>query len=158
MPGGDGDALAAAITKLFHLDKDARRNWAKMDGYTQNSISRWTGWRWSRSVGWKVCKQIAGGILGEDSGARSLRNVRAMRCFGTLSEAGEPRSLGTVRSPGAREFFDDVLASRLLPGVDVENADAISDVLNRIRRTSSSIASAWLSNSLKPEIHCSPCR
>ena len=53
--------------------------------------------------------------------------------FRTLSEAGELEVWGTVRSPGARKSFDDVLASHLLPGVDVENADAISDVLNRIR-------------------------
>lgn len=53
--------------------------------------------------------------------------------FRTLSEAGELEVWGTVRSPGARKSFDDVLASHLLPGVDVENADALSDVLNRIR-------------------------
>lgn len=53
--------------------------------------------------------------------------------YRTLSEVGELEVWGTVRSPGVRKSFDDVQASHLLPGVDVENADALSEVLNRIR-------------------------
>lgn len=53
--------------------------------------------------------------------------------FRVLSETRELEVWGTVRASGARKSFDDAQASRLLSGVDVENVDALSDVLNRIR-------------------------
>ena len=53
--------------------------------------------------------------------------------FRVLSETHEHEVWGTVRSPGIRKAFCDVPAARLLSGIDVENVDALSEVLNRIR-------------------------
>lgn len=50
-----------------------------------------------------------------------------------LSETREHEVWGTVRSPRLRRSFDDAQASHLLSGIDVENVDSLSDVLNRIR-------------------------
>ena len=53
--------------------------------------------------------------------------------FRVLSETDEHEVWGTVRSPGIHKLFDDVQALRLLSGIEVENADALSDVLNKVR-------------------------
>lgn len=46
-----------------------------------------------------------------------------------LSEDTNLDVAGTVRSAGAKRFFDTTIAERLLVGVDVENQDSLSDAI-----------------------------
>lgn len=50
-----------------------------------------------------------------------------------LAEDGQNNVYGTARSGGVKRHFDTTLAEKILPGIDVENADALARVFDEIR-------------------------
>jgi dTDP-4-dehydrorhamnose reductase len=50
-----------------------------------------------------------------------------------LSEDAGLEVIGTVRSAGAKRFFDKSVAERFLIGVDVENPDSLADAMAQVR-------------------------
>lgn len=50
-----------------------------------------------------------------------------------LSEGTDLSVWGTVRDPKVKRFFSDVIATRLIAGVDVEHTDALVKVLDNVR-------------------------
>ncbi|MBN9370262.1 MAG: NAD(P)-dependent oxidoreductase [Hydrogenophaga sp. SCN 70-13] len=53
--------------------------------------------------------------------------------FHLLSQTAGLQTWATVRSSGARRHFPPALADRLVSGVDVENADTLSQIFARVR-------------------------
>lgn len=51
----------------------------------------------------------------------------------TLSAGGEHQVFGTLRSDGARRFFDEEHQQQLISGIDAEDQDALVRVFSRVR-------------------------
>lgn len=63
-------------------------------------------------------------------GASGMLGNAMMR---VLSERTDWQVIGTIRSDGAKRFFDESIASRLLSGVDVEQTDSLMQTFARVR-------------------------
>lgn len=63
-------------------------------------------------------------------GASGMLGNAMMR---VLSEQSDWQVFGTIRSDGAKRFFDESIANRLLSGVDVEQTDSLMHTFARVR-------------------------
>lgn len=63
-------------------------------------------------------------------GASGMLGNAMMR---VLSEKSDWQVYGTIRSDGAKRFFDESIANRLLSGVDVEQTDSLMQTFARVR-------------------------